>query len=429
MTPPINREIQPKSNKFDSIKLPKAEKLVLSNGIPVYILNLGKEDVLRMEVCIKAGSAYQDKSLVASTTMKMLQEGTQSFSSEVISETFDFYGASFEKEIEKDLINLKIYSLTKHLNKLFPIISELIFEPTFNKDELGKYLKKAKQKFQVQNSKAKYIARKNFFPLLFGKEHPYGFSAELEDFDNISIDDVKCFHEKNYNNEGIFILISGKVNDECIADLDKFFGQTKNELTKVKDISGFSIESIKERSNYIPRDNSVQNAFRIGKTLFNINHEDYIGLKVLNTVFGGYFGSRLMSNIREDKGYTYGIGSAIIPLHHSGYFFIASEVGTEVCADALKEVYFEMDRIQQEKIPQAELDLVKNYMLGSYLRSIDGPFSMMDRAKTIIEYQLAEDHFERYTEEIKEISAERLQMLAQKYFAKEELIELIVGKK
>ena len=163
--------------------------------------------------------------------------------------------------------------------------------------------------------------------------------------------------------------------------------------------------------------------------MFSKTHPDYVGMQVLNTILGGYFGSRLMKNIREEKGYTYGIGSAVVSLMHGGYFFITSEVGAEVCSPALTEIYNELEILRREPVAEDELQMVKNYMLGSFLKSIDGAFNLADRWKGIMFYNLGYDYYERYIKTVSMITPEELMALAQKYFGKENMSELVVGKK
>jgi predicted Zn-dependent peptidase len=181
--------------------------------------------------------------------------------------------------------------------------------------------------------------------------------------------------------------------------------------------------------SYIERNNAIQSAIRVGRPMFNKTHADYAGMQVLNTILGGYFGSRLMKNIREEKGYTYGIGSAVVSMIHGGYFFIASEVGAEVCSSALEEVYKEMDILRMEPIPEEELQMVKNYMLGSFLKSIDGAFNLVDRWKGIMFYNLGYEYYDRFINTVSTISPPELMMLAQKYLTRESMNELVVGKK
>ena len=189
------------------------------------------------------------------------------------------------------------------------------------------------------------------------------------------------------------------------------------------------LEEASSGAYYEEKKDALQSAIRIGKRLFTKPHPDYPAMLVLNTILGGYFGSRLMSNIREDKGYTYGIGSAIVSFSHAGYFTISTEVGAEVTKDAVKEIYFELKKLQTEKISDSELALVRNYMLGTFIRSIDGPFALADRFKGIHFSGLNYDYYDRYIETIRTISSEKLIELANKYWKKEEMIELVVGRK
>ena len=157
--------------------------------------------------------------------------------------------------------------------------------------------------------------------------------------------------------------------------------------------------------------------------------DEFFKLQILNTVFGGYFGSRLMSNIREDKGYTYGIGSAITSMEDAMFFFLSTEVGADVTNEALKEVYFELDRLRDELVSEEELVMVKNYMLGSMLKSSDGPFSMADKYKAV--YFKGEDlsFYDRYISMVNNVTSEELLEVAKKYFDPEEMLEVVVGKK
>jgi predicted Zn-dependent peptidase len=158
-------------------------------------------------------------------------------------------------------------------------------------------------------------------------------------------------------------------------------------------------------------------------------HKDFHSLTVLNTILGGYFGSRLMTNIREDKGYTYGIGSGMIPLKKAGYFFISTEVGVEVCNKAIDEIYIEINRLRNESISEKELILVKNYMIGSFLRSIDGPFALANRFKSIMEYDLDYSYYDDYISTIKNIKASDLLNLANKYLDPNSMTEVVAGKR
>jgi len=301
------------------------------------------------------------------------------------------------------------------------------------------HLKNKKQQFHVNNQKVANVARKHFSELIFGEKHPYGINVKESDFDNINRNYLNEFYHQFYRANSCKIILSGKVEETIFPLLDEHFGGNdwSESSTKLSDADKqkylnnvlLPISTSPQREHIITRDDAMQSAIRIGKILFNKTHPDFQTLQILNTVFGGYFGSRLMSNIREDKGYTYGIGSGIVSLKNSGYFFISTEVGVEVCKSAIDEIYFEMQRLREELISDEELSLVKNYLLGGFLRSIDGPFAMADRFKGVMEYGLNYDYYDKYVATIRSVSASQLRDLANLYFDKQSMTELVVGKK
>ncbi|TNF32102.1 MAG: insulinase family protein, partial [Bacteroidetes bacterium] len=172
-----------------------------------------------------------------------------------------------------------------------------------------------------------------------------------------------------------------------------------------------------------------QNAIKIGRVLFSRTHPDYIGMQILSTVLGGYFGSRLMANIREDKGYTYGIRAGMVSLEHSGYFSISTEVGADVCKAALEEIYLEIEKLRKQLIPTGELELVKNYMLGSVLKSLDGPFQISDKWRGYLQYGLGMEAHHDLIHQIRTITSERLLELANTYLQRNQLVQVTAGAK
>jgi predicted Zn-dependent peptidase len=172
---------------------------------------------------------------------------------------------------------------------------------------------------------------------------------------------------------------------------------------------------------------SVQSSVRIGCISIAKNHADFPELNILNTVFGGYFGSRLMRNIREDKGYTYGIHSYITHFEHASYFVIDTEVGNEVCKAAMDEIYHELETMRTVQVTGEELLTVKNYMLGSLLRATDGPFNRISAIRNSVLSGLDEMYFTRLVDAIKHITPERLKDLSNIYFANENMQEVICG--
>ena len=425
----LDRKAAPAFGKIDKIDFIKASSRKLGNGIPVYSVSSGTQEIIKIELVFSAGIKYQHKPLVAATVNNNLAEGSSKYTAAQLADKVDYYGAFFDSDIDPDYSSLNLYTLNKHIANTLPTIEEILKQPVFPQGEMQTYLDNKRSKFQVNSKKVSNVARKKFNELLFGEKHPYGYNLKIEDYDHVDRNDVIEFYKKYYTASNCTIILSGKVNEDVFGLLEKHFGGNDWKNDSVIKYEPSTGGSAKEKKNLIHKEEAVQSAIRIGKLLFNKTHPDFPAMQVLNTVLGGYFGSRLMSNIREDKGYTYGIGSGVVSLRDAGWFFIATEVGVDVCSNALKEIYFEIKKLRTELIPEEELKLVKNYLLGVFLRSVDGPFAMADKFKSIHLYGLGYDYLERYINTVRSITSAELLALAQKYLNEEEMMELVVGRK
>jgi zinc protease len=425
----LDRKISPAFKTVEKIEMIHASEKQLKNKIPVYAINAGTQELIKIEFLFSAGMFQQQMPLQAATVNAMLEEGTSKMTAAQIADAVDYYGAFLEVGVSQDSASVVLYTLNKHLKATLPIVEDVIKNAAFPQHELDIHLTNKKQKFHVNNQKVANVARKRFSELIFGEKHPYGISVKEADFDKINRSHLNDFYKTFYRANSCKIILAGKVHDDVYTLLDEYFGGNDWIAQNNLDRTSIAIASSAEHKHLIYKEDALQSAIRIGKILFNKTHPDFQPLQVLNTIFGGYFGSRLMSNIREDKGYTYGIGSGIASLQNAGYFFISTEVGVEVCAKAVDEIFFEMDRLRTDLVPNDELQLVKNYLLGTFLRSVDGPFAMADRFKGIMEYKLTYDYYDNYIATIKGISASYIRDLANTYFDKESMIELVVGKK
>ena len=423
----IDRTQIPSIKEIQKADIIRASEFQLKNNTPVYYVKAGTQELVKIELLFPAGMWQQPLPLSGSAASSMLQEGTSRHSAKAIAEMTDYYGAFLSTEITHDFASVCIHSLNKYLPDVLPIIEEIISDSVFPEEEWSVYLQNKKQSFIINNEKVSFVSRKKFAELLFGNNHPYGYSVSADDFDKLKREAAFNFYRQSYTAKDAIIMASGNVTDDVLKMLEKHFGNLNSETRSSK--SEIEKTETAKGEYYIEKEGAIQSALRLGKILFTKPHEDYLGMLILNTVFGGYFGSRLMANIREDKGYTYGIGSAVVSFTHGGYFTISTEVGAEVTKDALKEIYFELNKIQTELIPESELALVRNYMLGTFLRSIDGPFALADRFKGIHFHGLGYDYYDRYVETIKSITPKQLCDLANKYLNKEEMIELVAGKK
>lgn len=426
MTTLLNRNIQPSIQPLGHIKFPQPEISQLSNGIKVYQFNSGTQDVISIEMVFAAGSWFQKKPFTAMATNLMLREGTRNFSAQKLSETLDYFGAHFENSTQRDNAYITLYSLNKHLNNTLPLLSEIVKNPVFPDGEYDVIAGKQRQMLEVNRQKVNFLARTQFNSILFGNNHPYGIYLEPNDIGKINTTDLVDYHKERYHSDNCTIIVAGLIKPGLIKELEKYFGGD-DWNGKNSHLIQYLPSGSDQKSHFHLKEGATQSAIRIGGMMFSRSHPDFAGMKVLNAILGGYFGSRLMNNLREDKGYTYGIGSSVVPLRNGGYFVISGEVGAGVTKEALSEIKFELTRLCHEQVGESELSLVRSYLTGEMLRAVDGPFAQADLYRELIEDGLDISHFEELIVTIKHINAQQLQDLAIRYLKPEDLFTLVVG--
>ena len=423
----LDRKLEPQFKIIDKIDIVKAEKKTLANGIPVYSINAGEHELVKVDIIFEAGEWSQKIPMLAYSVVSMLCEGSLFHTAEEIADKFDFLGSYIYYNTQKHTATITIYSLQKHLEETLQLIEEIIKYPLFPEKEFETFNNKRKQQYTIDNQKVELLAQKHFCRALFGNEHPYGMYPELEDFDRINTNNIRSFHAQYFIAENCKIIIAGKIDESHIDLLNRFLGDIDWQKMFIQQSLKHDIHPSIEKQIFIEKKDSVQSAIRIGKVTINKFDADFPKLQIVNTILGGYFGSRLMTNIREEKGYTYGIGSGLVSYKNAGYFVITSEIGKNVTQDAIKEVYFEIDRLQTELVPEKELEVVRNYLMGNVLRNFDGPFALSDTLKTILEYDFGYEYFETYVETLKTITPKQIQSIAVKHLEKSSLYEIIAG--
>lgn len=407
-------------------KLPPLTTTQLDNGLPLYWLNAGVQDVVQIDWIFYAGLWYEQKPSVAHATAGLLKNGTSKHTSEQIHEALEFYGAQLKVSAGSDYASVTLYSLAKHLPALLPIVYEVMTDAIFPEAEVELHKRNAIQRLLVNLRQCEFVANQYIDATLFGADHPYGRYSKKESIEAVTREDIIEFYRNNYNLSNAKIFMAGKVGEQEVKTINSIFGKVAIEKTTAPR-QAFPVTPSTQKIQNISNDpNGVQGAIRIGRLFPNRQHPDYAPMVVLNTLFGGYFGSRLMSNIREDKGYTYGIYSSVHPELNGGSMVIHTETGRDVVEQAVKEIYYEMDVLCKEEATEEELLLVKNYLLGGLLGDLDGPFSIMQRWRTLILNGFTEEHFNRNIQIYKSITAKELIVLANKYFSKDDFFEVVV---
>jgi zinc protease len=407
-----------------NLQLKPYERITLRNGVEVYAINAGAEEVMLVEWVFFAGNSFEDKNLVAASSNFLLKNGTSRLNAFQLNEHFEYYGSYLNRACYNETATITLHCLNKHLGELLPVIKELITDSTMPADELATYKQNMKQRLQVNLKKSEFVAGRLIDAYLFGESHPYGKYSKAEDFDAVEREELLEFYRNYYQQGKLIMFVAGRLPANLGEQLDKYFGDLPNRPVTIRT---WPVETATEKKRRVINDpDGVQGSIRIAREFPNRHHPDFLKVQVLNSLFGGFFGSRLMSNIREDKGYTYGIHSYLQNHMQQSAWLISTEAGKDVCEATVEEVYKEMKELRDEKVDEEELLLVRNYMMGGILGELDGPFQIIARWKNIILHGLTGQYFYDSINTIRNVTADELQALAQKYLRPEDFFELVV---
>jgi zinc protease len=417
---------KPKVRASDPGKITEARKLRLGNGIPVYMIESGSEDISRIEFSFDAGNIRESLPLLSSTVNLMLSEGSQKHTAVMLNRMLDHFGVFYHSYAERDRAGLIIICMNRNIEKVLELIAEILFLPVFPERELNAIMKKRLNRYLIGREQVNNLATDQFFESIFGSMHPYGRQIVAEDFKNLKRNLLIDFHDRYYSYNSMAIFISGKLRDNTAGLLERNFG--KLHFQNIKKIERKDpLKKVKPGKIHINKPGSVQTAIRVGSSTINKRDPDYPGLKILNVILGGYFGSRLMKNIREDKGFTYGISSVVTSLDLSGYKYISAEVSKIFTQKAIDEIYREIQVLQKEPVGKNELKTVRNYMLGEMVRMFDGPFALAESFRSAWEFGLDNSYYYRLTQKIKTIQPDEIISLAKTYYNLDDLHEVTAG--
>lgn len=409
-----------------NLQLKPCERFTLDNGVPVYAIDAGAQEVLQVELVFYAGNWFEKQRAVAAATNYLLKNGTTQKTAFQLNEEFEYYGAYCNRSCYNETAVISLSTLSKYLPALLPVVKEMITDAVFSNEELDIYKQNTKQRLSVNLKKSDFVATRLSDSYVYGENHPYGCYTNPGDIDALNNGLLKDFFKQYYLNGQCVIFVSGKLPGDIQEQLNKNFGNLSLKTFDNR-LSTIIQTPATEKKYRIQNDtHGVQGAIRIARPFPNRHHPDFMKVMVLNSLFGGFFGSRLMSNIREDKGYTYGIHSYVQNHLQPSAWIISTEAGKDVCEATIKEVYKEMKLLREDLVDDDELMLVRNYLIGTILGDLDGPFQIMGRWKNLVLNNLTDDYFYRSVETIKTISSEELRELAKKYLVPEDFYELVV---
>ena len=422
----IDRSKSPDLSTFVDLKFDYPTYVTLNNGIKVYIVNSGDQDVCKLDMLYRGGLLEETMPLQSMALASMLVHGSNEYTSEQMSEWLDYNGAYMNAMSHDNFTQVSLNSLNSNLENVLPALRSVLLSPSIPEQEFDLLKMQIKSAYRNAKERVKYLSQMSCRGLYFGKKHPFAHMICDEDVERLTRDDVKAFHAEYYKPENCVMILSGKVGDKELSLLDKYYGieTCHGAASQINAIERTPSDTYNVLVN---KEDALQSSVYMIHGSIPRNHHDYIKLRILITALGGYFGSRLMQNIREEKGYTYGISSMLVGRRGDAKIVISSECDTKYTYPLISEVNNEIKKLQNELMPIEELDMVKNCMLSDLAKTLDSPLSMASVVSSNILYSTGVDYFNRQAEEINRVSPEELLAVANKYIDADKFYIAIAG--
>lgn len=396
----------------------------MSNGVKHYTLPSNEFEVLRVSFVFSAGPIIQTKPFTASATAYLLAEGSEKMDAHQIAESLDFYGSHYDVNIDRDYTYFNICTLSKFAQQTLEIAEQILLHPTFPEHEVSSYCAKRKQRLTIEREKVETKAREAFARALFGEKHPYGISYHQDNYDLLTRDDVVDIYNRFYTAENCIVVSSGRITDVERSLIESVASQ----LPTGKTITTPPLPEVVTISQlHIPQPSAVQASIRIGRRLFTRLHPDFLAMQLIATALGGYFGSRLMRTLREERGMTYGVMSAMVNFAHEGYFAVATQVDVKSSSEAIELIKEQIEILRHQPMEEDELEMVRRIMVGEIMRILDGPFGVADVTIETILCGLDNSMIEKNVESIMNYTASQLQQIAYKYLDTSTMVTVVAG--
>lgn len=416
----MNRSIAP-----DIVKISSIHTGFPSSNNSIYHIP-SEDEVFRLEIIFpRSGYGLSENKYHSVYGLDLLLSGTNHMNSNDIATKIDGLGAYVFKSSDFYHSSITIYGTNENFNDIVSFIKECYESCIYPQDEINIFKDKKISELNLNLNKTSYLANRGINDLIFGKNHPYSEHLTTETIESLNSETLTKFKSLHLQNPIFIYTGNSKININ--EYLTKIGFETKSE--NFGSISDPVINSMDDRSLMVRKENSTQNSIRLGKIMPNRNDKDYFKISLLNLILGGYFGSRLMKNIREEKGLTYGIHSSITPFRDYSVFKISSECNKDLSEVVKEEILKEIETLRNHLISQEELETAKNYLSGHLLRSFDGAFNISERFRSALETGVEDpdNYYKNYFKEINAISAEQIIETANNYLDSNSLKLCIAG--
>jgi zinc protease len=422
----------PVSGDILRVKLPKPVEAKLKNGLTILILEDHRAPYINLQLHIGgAGALFEPTEVtgLANTTAQMLREGTKSRTSVQIAEEIDRLGAALSagSSFGSPDVVLSAGGLSDNFDAWFAVVLDVLFNPSFPADELEKLKQRQRVQLREQRSAANFLLNERFKRAVYGDHPAANVSPTRESLDALNRSALIKWHRERYAPQNAILGIAGDVRaKDLIAKLEKqLAGWKRSEIKQVWPRN--PVAATTRKVLLVNRPNSVQTTVALGNIAIDRRSPDYMPMVVMNDVIGGGASSRLFLNLREEKGYTYGVYSDFSALRYPGPWRAGGNMRTEVTEGALAEFFHEIRRIREERVPSDELEESKRSIAAGFALSLEQPTRVLNFAIVRKQYGLPTDYWDTYATRIMAVTADEIQRVARKYLNPEALQVVAVG--
>ena len=428
----VRKNLAPVSNTVLQVTLPRAVETTLDNGLRVLVLEDDRSPIVTMQLTIGgSGPLYEPSELagVADMTARMLREGTATRSNSEILEEVARLGANLNSSLNfgSEATSVSGSGLSRNMEDWFEIMRDVFLNPTFPETEFERIRQEEMAGLQQQRTRSSFLANERFSAAVFG-DHPAATRSATEDsLDAMSTEILARWHRERYAPQNSVLSIAGDVDaQDIISDLNEWLEDWAR-TDYVAELPPDPETPAVDRIFLVDRPDSAQTTIYMGTLALDRRHPDYIPLTVMNQVLGGGPSSRLFINLREEKGYTYGAYSFFSAFKYPGAWRASADVRTEVTEGAMTEFFYELERMKDEAVPEAELEEVKRSLVARFALSLERPTSLLSYSTTREIYGFARDYWDRYPEQVMAVTSETVRTMAEKYLDPEAMQIVVVG--
>ncbi len=414
-------EVQPMTH----LELPAPSRIVTADGIQLDYYNGGSQEVCQLDLMWQGGLSEAPSQSVAKLMTMLMREGTGAHSADEISEILDFNGALLKIIATQHHTTLTLLSLNSKITHVLPLVAEIITTPTFDETLLAKYREIEIQNLMLQLSNVSTLSANELSRLLKGPDHPQAVVPTPESVEGITSEDLGLWHRRVILDGRPKVFLSGQITGDLLEAVTRMLADIPSH--NPMPLSLVPYDPMPPVTALVTKPGAVQAAINMGIPSLRRDHPDYILLRFTVIALGGYFGSRLMKNIREDKGYTYGIVSFLAGGREGSDIMIMAQADASYVGDLIREVGLEMDKLASELMPDDEMMRLRQYIASSLMENLDSPFAIMEYYKTIESVDLPAGYFERQVETLETLTPEMIRDTAARYL-KPSLMRIAVCK-